>query len=301
MTAICNNQPRKHHNMKKFIAMVCTGLLLALIGCGGGGGGGATAGPGATPVIPEPQQPEQPVIPPPLSVFDCNSDGPVQRSEVDSLPGGIFYGTLFDCTTNTAEYVYAVVNDQGDFSIVSSAGGENAKQLTGSLHADGDVFHGSGNLYTGQDVSSRLWVDGYIAQRTSLDGRWGTESGSYGFFQASSYTEAWSFEPPLNTPVAGFKDNYRTTLTLTWVFEADGHVSAEDTSGCKYAGQMTPSLPQFNIFELELTLSDCALAGTYSGLSAAWAGGGVPFEMAVSVEDGAGRALNILVGVWGSF
>jgi hypothetical protein len=59
---------------------------------------------------------------------------------------------------------------------------------------------------------------------------------------------------------------------------------------------MTQSLPQFNIFELELTLSDCALAGTYSGFAVAWSGWDVPFVLAISVEDRAGRALNFYVG-----
>jgi hypothetical protein len=292
MTATCNNQSRKHHNMKEFIALVCIGLLLALMGCGGGGGGGATTGPEPAPVIIEP---EQPAIPPPLSVFDCNSDGPVQGSEVATLPGGIFRGTLFDCTTDTAEYVYAVVNDQGDFSIVSSAGlGETVKQLTGSLHTDGDVFHGSGDLYTGPNNSSPLWIDGYITERRSLDGRWGSESGSYGFFQVSSSSEAWSFEPPLNTPLMGWRGDNGTSVT--WTFEADGHVSAADTTGCAYAGQMTKlTLPQFNVFEIELMLSGCALAGIYSGLAAASSGWDVPFVLEISVDDGAGRALSISV------
>jgi hypothetical protein len=188
MTTICKIRRSTDHPVNKFGALICAGLLLALMGCGGGGGGGASTRSQATPVN---NEPEQPTVPPPQSVFDCSSNGPVQGSQTDTLPGGVFYGTLFDCTTNTAEYAWAVVNDQGDFSIVSSMGLASAKQLTGSLHTDGDIFHGAGKLYTGQDVSSDLWVDGHILERTSLDGRWGTESGSYGFFKVSIYAEEW--------------------------------------------------------------------------------------------------------------
>lgn len=278
--------------MKRFTACVCTGIFLALMGCGGGGGSGTTVSPTLPPE--PPVEPEPPVVPPPLSVFDCSSDGPHKGAEIKALSAGLFQGTLFDCTTNTAEYVVAIVNEQGDFSIVSSMGQTNAKQLTGSLQTDGVVFLGSGNLYTAQDVSSPLWVDGYSVERTSLDGRWGTESGSYGFFKVDfSSTEGWSFEPPLNTPVTVLRDGHLTTAA--WTFEAGGRISAEDSSGCRYTGQMAQSLTQWHIFEIELVLSDCALAGTYSGLAAAASSWDVPFVVMISVEDGAGRALNFMV------
>jgi hypothetical protein len=179
MTTISYLRRRKNYALKRYVAIVSTGLLLALVGCGGGGGGAA---PLATQESPPPESPQTPAT----ATFDCNSNAPVKGLELDVSPDGVFTGTFVDCATGVHTPVSAMVSEDGTFNIVSLGSPFEetviVNLLTGSLQTDGDSFQGSGRWFTAPGVSASFWLDGVIEERTSIEGRWGNEWGGYGFF-----------------------------------------------------------------------------------------------------------------------
>jgi hypothetical protein len=288
--------------MKRYIFVFCIGFLLALPGCGGGGGGESapqlTTGAPPPPAVP----PTPPENPPPVSAsaFDCDSPGPVVPGQgIDALPGGYYQGSLFDCQLGYSVEVIALVSNDGRFRVFPFNSSES-HLLSGTLRTDERNFQGSGLDFAQQGVeyfsggATDLWIDGAIRARQSLDGRWGTEWGGYGYFTLS-YTVAYEI-PSSFERLAGDWGWYGETNPhggqVTWTIEASGRISGQDTTGCDYAGQLGIIDPRYNVYELTVTIAGCEMGGDYSGLASRTAG---PFEdvLHVSVDDGDQRALGL--------
>jgi len=249
-----------------------------------------------TTAVPVPVTPQPP---------DCPVTTFTQAPAVDALPGGIWKGTLIDCSTDIQhDNVAAMVSEDGRFRIIT----EDDHVLAGALATSGDSFNGSGldfappgtEYFSGP--STEMFVTGRIAERQTFAGRWGTEWGGYGVFHFDYDREAheratsladlegvWpSYATHLGSPVAG-----------VWTVEADGRFSGQDELGCLQTGQFSLIEERYNIVSVELAVSGCALAGTYSGLARRdilvdwWEKG-----ITVSVDDGS-RALRILLAVEG--
>ena len=290
--------------MKRFIAHACTGLLLALMGCGGGGGGGGTE-----PLAPQEIPPPAPPPPPTEAAFNCNSSDPVKGSDIAVSPGGFFTGTFVDCATGVHTQVQATINEDGVFLIKSYDEAYKIDLLlTGSLQTDGDSFQGSARWFTEPGVSSGLWIDGLIAQRKSVEGRWGNEWGGYGYFTLSAdeylvQTYEWMAPFPTHSVLKGRRyemDPGAADPLVTWNIDAEGQISGSDETGCIYAGRGVQSDPRFNLSEVVFTVTDCALAGSYSGF-ASWAQGDWEPVWLVDAYDSEGTSLILGLGGYGEY
>jgi hypothetical protein len=231
--------------------------------------------------------------------------------------GGLYSGTLFDCAGGGTEEVFAWVGEDGRFRFfppfyaLMGGDGDAIHHLAGSLRADGNRVQGTGldfappgrNYFSGG--ATGLWVDGLVAAGKSLaldgsdlgvedgqnlEGRWGTEWGDYGYFTLAKR----GFQDSSHPKVAGAWQGRSLghSQYVTWDMGADGLIKGQDIDGCEYTGQLRLIDSRFLVYELDLTVADCKVAGTYSGILHQLTGGMLGDILSVSVDDGDQRALS---------
>lgn len=256
--------------MNKFILSACFVLLFILSGCNDEPQAGA---PNAA-VVPQPPLPSPPS--PPNAGIDCGTLSFAKTSDVNALPGGIWHGELVYCDQGPSfSFVTAYVTEDGRFRI--DAGDHHL--LSGSLRTDGDTFYGNGvdfaragtEYFSGPTTA--LFVQGSVQERSALDGRWGTEWGSYGYF--SFYYDEHVYETPSSLEsLAGvwpsIYNDYNDSVVGVegvWTIETDGRFDGQDEKGCLHSGQFALIDDRFSLLEVELTILGCDLAGSYTGLA----------------------------------
>jgi hypothetical protein len=168
--------------------------------------------------------------------------------------------------------VTAMVSEDGRFRIL----GADGHVLAGSLGTSGDLLSGSGIDFATPGVeylsgpTTDLWIDGQVAERQSMKGRWGTEWGGYGFF-TFDYAQELHQQPTSLTDLAGVWQsevpNFGQTHIGAWTVEPDGRFSGQDNLGCLQSGQFSLIDDRFNIVAVQLDVAGCNLAGSYSGLA----------------------------------
>lgn len=249
--------------MKKFIHSNCILLLIVFSGCNGGlpsGGTGEAAAPSSPPVQ----------IPPPGQALGCNTLNFAKSSDVDALPGGVWYGSLFDCQFNTRhDYLTALVSEDGRFRIIA----ENGRLLRGSLQTDGDTFYGTGVDFAASGgeyfsgPTTGLFVQGSVLERSVFEGRWGTEWGSYGYFSFDYGQETYEKASSLDALAGVWLSFYGGSIEGVWTIEPDGRFNGQDQSACLQSGHFALIDDRFSMLEVELTVTGCELAGSYTGLA----------------------------------
>lgn len=285
--------------MNKILLMSSTLLLIAIGGCGSstskvpipaGSGGGAPPPTGGTPPATDNQ------VWPPTS-FDCSSDDPLNSSDIDAVPGGHWSGTLVNCTNDTYHPANVLVTEDGYFWML----GPNGQLLSGTLDTFGDALIGTGIDFAsaGTDYASggstSLWIDGLVAERNSLQGRWGTEWGSYGYF-SFAYRDTYHVTPSSLEQLAGVWETWYISSGLeggAWTIEADGQFRGGDAGGCVHSGQFDVIDDLYNLYAVDLTVTDCDREGIYSGIASREAGDWWPWIITVAVDDGGERALQM--------
>lgn len=230
-------------NVNKNIPAIC--LALMLTGCGGGSGGSSTPNPA-------------PVVPPPAAA--------------DALPGGHWFGTVTDSFNVVTEEYLAMVDENGRFRFVSV---DSAVQMSGNFSIVGNDLVGDGTAFADANI---FWLDGSsatpvtiagtITGRSEMSGTWTTvsgESGSFEFFYDPIFYERAS---ALNL-LAGSWISYDDLLnpTVTFTIAADGSFTGQNTMGCVSMGQFAVIDAGFNLYEVQSTISGCAITRDYVGLA----------------------------------
>lgn len=253
--------------MNKVIHGACISLLLAIAGC-----------KSETPVVPADHSASQPppFSPPPTSsspFAECKILSFDRTSDVDVLPGGIWLGSLFDCDANVRyDYVPALVSEDGRFRVFLDDG----HTLAGTLGTRGNVFDGGGIDFAGagkeyfSGPTTHLWVQGTMTERQAMEGRWGTEWGSYGYFRFAYQPQAYESGSSFDALVGVWPLVWRyldQTSDGVWTIEPDGRFSGQDESGCLQEGRFSMIDDRYSLLAVELTISGCFLSGSYTGLA----------------------------------
>ena len=187
-------------------------------------------------------------------------------------------------------------------------------RLAGSLQVDGDRVQGTGLEFAApgrrylSGGATSLWIDGLVAAGKSLnfdgsdlgvaggqnlEGRWGTEWGDYGYF---SLAKRWLQEPSRGQMADTWHGpSLGDNQTVTWVIDADLLIKGQNTAGCSYTGQLRLTDTRYFVYELDLTVAGCEVAGTYSGVLHQETGSGWGDFLSVSVDDGEQRALSFVL------
>ncbi len=281
--------------MNTLIRGACTALFLAIAGCGGGGGGAPIAAP-----VNQPGAPSAPPAPP-VRGIDCGTLGFDKTTDKTAPPGGIWRRWTFNCANNTFHDIsLAIVTEDGRFRII----GADEHVLRGDLWMDGDTFDGFGVDFAPTGVeyfsgpTTSMFVAGNVRERELLEGRWGTEWGDYGYF-------GFDYKPSIYeraTPLADLAGTWPTDRAGgpapgVWTIESDGRFEGQDDQGCLYAGQFYIIDDRFSVLDIDLSVTDCGLAGFYTGLAyyeklVDWWDKGIN----VYVDDGQ-RALRIVMAL----
>ena len=281
--------------MNKVFQLSSAALLLLVAGCADDRG---VAGPDA----PSGQSPPPPTAPPTQSI-DCSTLSFDATSAVDALPGGIWRGSLVDCANNLRyDFATAMISEDGRFRIL----GEHEHVLAGVLQTRGDLFQGQGLDFARAGIeyfsgpSTGLWVAGRVSERQALQGRWGTEWGFYGYF-TFEYEQAVHERATSLAEFAGVWPLYavysENHVEGTWTIEADGRFDGQDDMGCLQSGQFSLVDERYSIVAVQMTVTGCALAGSYSGLAQLedlvdwW-----QKSITISVDNGS-QALRILMAI----
>ena len=231
-------------NTHKRFMITC--LALALAGCGGGGSGDSPA-------------PNSPPPPPP-------------PAPTDALPGGHWFGTVTnDLHAVTEEYI-AMVDENGRFRFASV---DSAVQMSGNFVIVGDTLAGDGTAFADAGVfwldsssATPVTIEGTISSRREMSGTWTTvagELGTFEFFYDPSYYERASPVDFLAGSWVAYDELMNPQATVT--IAADGSFVGQDTLGCNSMGQFAVIDAGFNLYEVQSTIADCALAGDYTGLA----------------------------------
>jgi hypothetical protein len=258
--------------MKKIIYSTCIVLFYLLSGCNDDT---RAAGPREVAAGPE-EAAGPPAPPPPNPRINCGTLSLAKTSDIDALPGGIWHGELVYCDDSPRfNFVTALVTEDGLFRI--DAGDHHL--LSGSLRMDGDTFNGHGVDFAGAGTeyfsgpTTSLFVQGSVKERSELDGRWGTEWGSFGYFSFYYGEDAYE-KPSTLEALAGvwpsiYNDyiNPIDSVDGTWTIEPDGQFNGQDEKGCLHSGQFALIDDRFSLLEVELTILGCDLAGYYTGLA----------------------------------
>ena len=231
------------NTLKRFMT---TGLVLVLAGCGGGGSGDA----------PAPNPPPPPPPPPPT----------------DALMGGHWFGTVTnDLHAVTEEYI-AMVDEFGRFRFASV---DSAVQMSGNFVVAGDTLTGDGTAFADAGVfwldaksATPVTIEGTIVSRSEMSGTWITAAGELGTFEFFYDPTFYERASPLSL-LAGSWTAYDENLDpqVTFTIAADGSFSGENTLGCNSTGQFAIIDGDFNLYEVQSTITDCELAGDYIGLA----------------------------------
>lgn len=219
-------------------------LALALTGCGGGSSGDS----------PPPNPPPPPPAP------------------TDALPGGHWFGTVTnDLHAVTEEYI-AMVDENGRFRFVSV---DSAVQMSGNFAIAGDTLTGDGTAFADAGVvwldstsATPVTIEGTISSRSEMSGTWVTAAGELGTFEFFYDPTFYERASPLSL-LAGSWIAYDENLNpqVTFTIAEDGSFVGQNTLGCNSMGQFTVIDADFNLYEVQSTITDCALAGEYIGLA----------------------------------
>lgn len=222
--------------------------------------------------------------------IECDTVYFPKTSDVDALAGGVWTGDLFNCARHiTYEGITALVSEDGRFRII----GDNGHLLSGVLQTDGDTFRGDGRDFAPAGVeyfsgpTTHLFLDGSVQERSLLVGRWGTEWGDYGYFTFNYQQEWYETRVTLDDLAGVWPTYYGESIEGTWTVEPDGRFNGQDRDGCLHSGEFSVIDERYSIVSIELAITGCSLAGSWSGLAnrtkpADW----WEWSIDVSVDDG---------------
>lgn len=229
----------------RYLALAVSLSVFLLPGCGGSGGGSPAAPP--------------PPPPPPVAV-------PF---------GGLWFGTVTYDGSPTVEEAIGFVTEDGQFRFLALDDVTEDMTLFAGIHSvDNGSIAGSGTGLTPPGMST--WLDGStvtgitttgtLAPQFSFIGEWfadAGDTGSFEFFYDAEYERASSLAL-LAGVWTGFDDLGNPSATFT--IESNGMFTAQNTFGCTTAGEFLISDSAYNIYLVVSTISNCALAGNYSGM-----------------------------------
>lgn len=186
--------------------------------------------------------------------------------------GGFWAGVFTFDAAQGSELFVGITTEDGRFHFISA---ETSAQLIGSQVDDttrimgtGLAYAGPGSIWPDGTTLSDLTTDGLLVEGDSFSGIWSTASGESGNFDLFYDTE---YERPASLALlegvwTAFDDLGNPVATFT--IDAQGQFTGQNTSGCVSSGQMSIIDDRYNTYDVASTISNCFIAGDYTGLAA---------------------------------
>lgn len=189
---------------------------------------------------------------------------------VDQALGGLWFGTLTIDGVPGAQDFVGISTDDGRFRFLSvDTGGQfvGTVQVQGySVSGAGKGFAPDGTTWRDGSTITTATMTGTLRQRSSFAGSWSTgtgESGTFSFVYDADY-EADSSLALLVGVWTVYDDNLNPFATFT--IDANGQFSGQNAAGCVSSGQISIIDGRSNVYDITSTISNCAIAGDYTGL-----------------------------------
>lgn len=228
---------------------------------------------GPEPVTEGESPPTAGYVPPPA--LDCDAIGsvtPPASAGFDALPGGFWNGTITDVTRNGTSYLEAWIDETGRFRMLYYPASNEV--FTGTLDISGNHFAAAGraianpfNAWSDGSYATDVSIDGVIAEDDWLAGHWSAASGDNGCFELFYYDFAYTEEAAVAFLAGVWTDFGGRYDNLVLTVDPSGDFFGQDRDGCTWSGQFGLIDDRYNLYETSVGISDCDLAGTYTGLA----------------------------------
>lgn len=184
--------------------------------------------------------------------------------------GGIWYGPLQLPDGETVN-AFGLSTDWGELRFIT--GGR--EQVVGTLTITGNQF--GATIFTYAPFGTTYWngstvlngnANGNFTPRTRVKGS-SVLAGSIVSNFDFSYVSIYERDSSLSKIAGTYSRSDGLGFTETYVVDGNGFLSGGDTTGCVYRGRASIIDSSFNMYRLEVTISDCSeFNGSYSGLAA---------------------------------
>lgn len=200
-----------------------------------------------------------------------SSPPPPPPTPVAQKTGGLWFGTLTSDMNMVTEDYIALTSDDGRFRLLSV---DSDVQFVGFAMATGNALSGTARAFADSGVN---WLDGnhvadatitgVITERGTMSGSWVLASGESGTFDLAydALFEKGSSTAMLQDIWTGYDDFGNPDVTFT--IDANGAFNGQNARGCVSVGQFTEIDPATNLYQVQSDISNCAIAGSYSGLA----------------------------------
>jgi hypothetical protein len=182
---------------------------------------------------------------------------------------GLYQGNFYSDILNQVIPGFVAVAPNGEFAAVSF----DAMAGVGSWTTSGKNFSANGTAVSADpsfSFSSNLSISGQFSVGYRMVGNYTVSGGDRGTFDFFAVTELYRRGISL-TEIAGTynAENLVSGGTGKVTISQSGSLSGSDSFGCRYAGQLSPPDPQFNLIKIKVTVSSCGVSdGIYNGYGA---------------------------------
>ena len=182
---------------------------------------------------------------------------------------GLYQGNFYSEVLNQVIPGFAAIAPNGEFAAVSF----DAMVGVGNYSVNGKNFSGSGIAVSADSdftFSSNLSLSGQIGQGYAMWGNYTIVGGDRGSFEFYANSELYRRGISLAEIAGSYTaENIVSGGKGTATISASGQITASDSFGCSYQGQLSVPDPQFNLVEMSVTVSNCGVSnGTYEGYGA---------------------------------
>ncbi len=179
---------------------------------------------------------------------------------------GLYQGNFFSDLTNQVIPGVAVIAPNGEFAAVSF----DAMAAIGTWTVNSKTFSGTGTAVSTDpsfSFSSRLTISGQISPEYRMVGNYSIVGGDRGTFDFNATPALYRRGISLSKIAGNYTaKNIVSGATGSATISQSGSITATDSLGCKYQGQISVPDAQFNLFSVTVVVSSCSVSnGTYKG------------------------------------
>jgi hypothetical protein len=229
-------------------------------------------------------------------------------SEPPATVGGIFTGTL---TEGANTYGMAgIIDENGNGRFVEFSSSNSTTSYIAVFAPTSTIPADGGDLsipYTEFSINGQALDNGNSSETGTLNVDFADRNGIQGTFSdasGGSGTLNLSFTLAYNTAASGsvIAGTYNGTYSsggnsylANILVSAGGAISGSDNNQCSYSGSFTIPDASFNAYDVSLTVSGCASAGSYTGLASYFpASGSQPNSIDAILSSSSGAAYLVL-------
>lgn len=187
----------------------------------------------------------------------------------DAPQAGIYQGEFISNISDDVMPGMAFISPDGEFSAVSF----DHIAIVGSWSVKGSALSGGGiavSANSDDELSENVTISGKITPEYRMVGSYNITGGDKGSFDLYSVPSVYRRSVSLEDIADDYDlGNLVTGKSGSASISDDGELTASDSSGCEYEGEISLPDPNFNLFKVTIEITKCGDAnGDYVGYGA---------------------------------